>query len=136
MNRSIVRSPIVVATVFVPMWMLVAAAAQATAPAGKTVDQIRGANAFQGPLASTTEETLGLTAGVAHAEVAPDAHRIYVLGLGAQNASYDCKQGERIEGATVEIVVNTLPGTDVVSGSADQSVEDWSCRVNWQVEPG
>ena len=78
---------------------------------------------------------LGLSGGVAQAEVAPDVHRIYVLGLGAQNASYDCKQGERIEGATVEIVVNTLPGTDDVSGSAGRGIEDWSCRVNWQVDP-
>jgi hypothetical protein len=79
--------------------------------------------------------SLALT-GISHAEPAPDAHRIYVLGMGAQNASYDCKQGERIEGATVEIVVNTLPGTDDVRRSPDQGVEDWSCRVNWQVEPG
>jgi hypothetical protein len=87
-------------------------------------------------LAAATLACLGLTGGVSHAEVAPDAHRIYVLGLGAQNASYDCKQGEQLEGATVEIVINTLPGEDDVRRSSGDGVEDWSCRVNWQVDPG
>ena len=96
----------------------------------------RAAAGLAGVCAAATLAILGLTGGVSHAEVAPDAHRIYVLGLGAQNGSYDCQQGQRIEGATVEIVINTLPGTDDVRLSADHGVEDWSCRVNWQVDPG
>jgi len=39
---------------------------------------------------------------------------------------FDCKQGQRIENASVEIVVNTVPGNDDVRGSDSQDVEDWS----------